>query len=366
MSRTLFRAVALAYLRHWAAIFVAVLAIYLVADFVDRAKSYTGPHWMVNALVLYGYKALVTARQLAPASLLIGAGAAVSSLRRTGEVTAMRSLTLGPWALYAPIGAVALVISLALVAFDEVWVVKAGQRVDEITLQRFGGWGDWRFYNTPKQWFRTGDRIIHLRGGGSQEGYNEVTLLRMTPEFRLEQRIDARLMRFAGGTRWRLVDAVERTFDQRGGTALRRLPELVVDLGVDGEAFIIRQGRPEQMRIPELEEQIGNREAVGLPVAQYVLALHNRFAYPLAGLPAALLAVGLALRPGRKGHLTVALVEGLTVVMVLWGMMVIARALVVGERIGAGVAAWLPVIVLVVSASGLWLRREGRLGWRGS
>jgi lipopolysaccharide export system permease protein len=89
------------------------------------------------------------------------------------------------------------------------------------------------------------------------------------------------------------------------------------------------------------------------------LTLHNRFAYPLAGIPAALLAVGLALRPSRKGHYTTALVESLIVALVLWGMMVISKTLVLTGRIAAGPAAWAPVVLLLLVAGGIWLQLEG-------
>jgi lipopolysaccharide export system permease protein len=76
-------------------------------------------------------------------------------------------------------------------------------------------------------------------------------------------------------------------------------------------------------------------------------------------LPAAMIAVGLALRPGRRGHLTVAIIEGVTVAVVLWGLMVILRTLVTAQHVSAPVAAWAPVVLLSVLAAALWARREG-------
>ena len=111
-----------------------------------------------------------------------------------------------------------------------------------------------------------------------------------------------------------------------------------------------------------LREQIAAREEVGLASRQFALVLHNRFAYPLAGFPAALLAVGLALRPGRKGHLTVAIVEGLLISVTMWGLMVVCRTLALSERMAPALAAWLPFVLLVVAATVQWLRGEGRLG----
>jgi lipopolysaccharide export system permease protein len=358
---TLFWYVVRTYLRNAVGIFLAVLTVFLVVDFVDRARAYTGEGWVWDVLRLYANKALVAAQQLGPAALLLAAGTTVSALRKRGEVTALGALTFGPSALYVPIALCALLACLGLIAFDEAVVVKAGRRVDEITTQRFNRWGDWRFFNSPKQWFRRGEHVFFLRAGGAEEGFEDVSILSLTPGFELKRRLDAASMRPAEGTRWVLSDVVERTFGPGERTQVRTLPEAEYDFGVPPTSFRIRPGRPEQMRTEVLREQIAVRSEVGLTTRQYSLALHNRFAYPLAGLPAALLAVGLALRPGRKGHLTAAVVEGLLVAVTMWGLMVVCRTLVLTERLPAGVAAWLPPLILVGAAGALWLRHEGLL-----
>ncbi|XXF75621.1 LptF/LptG family permease [Myxococcaceae bacterium GXIMD 01537] len=359
MRPTLFQYVVRTYLRSAVGIFFAVLAVFLVVDFVDRARAYTGEGWVGAVLELYANKALVATQQLGPAALLLAAGITVSSLRKRGEVTALGALTFGPSALYVPIGLCALLVCAGLIAFDERVVVNASRRVDEITTQRFNRWGDWRFYYSPKQWFRRGEHVFFLRAGGPEEGFKDVSVLTVSPGFELKRRLDAEAMHPLEGTRWRLTGVVERSFGPGGSTQVRSLPEAEYDLGVPGSAFRIRPGRPEQMRTPVLRQQIAVRSEVGLATKQYQLALHNRFAYPLAGLPAALLAVGLALRPGRKGHLTAAIVEGLLVAVAMWGLMVVCRTLVLTGRLPAAVAAWLPCLILAVAAVALWLRREG-------
>jgi lipopolysaccharide export system permease protein len=358
---TLFFYVLRAYVKSAVGILAAVLAVFLVVDFVDRARAYTGEGWVWDVLRLYGNKALVATQQLGPAALLLAAGATVSTLRKRGEVTAMRALTFGPAALYVPIGLCAVAACLGLIAFDETLVVKASRRVDEISTQRFNRWGDWRLYYTPKQWFRRGEHVFFLRAGSAEDGFQDVAILTITPRFQLSRRVDAEAMYPLAGTRWRLTGVVERSFLPDGSTQVRTLDEVEYELGVPASSFRIRPGRPEQMRAAELREQIVARAEVGLASRQYELTLHNRFAYPMAGLPAALLAVGLALRPNRRGHLTAAIVEGLLIAVTMWGLMVVCRTLVMTERLAPMVAAWLPAVVLSVAAAVLYLRREGLL-----
>jgi len=362
VSRTLLRHLAAEYLRLVFGILFVLVAIFLVGDFVDRAKSYTGPHWAQDVSVLYSYKALLTIQQLAPAALLLGAGMLVVGLRKRGELTALRALSFGPWTLFAPVVAVTVLASLGLIAFNEVFVGHASRRVDEITLQRFHRWGDWRFYYQPKQWFRHDDRLFYLEHGNVQTGFKNVTVLRLSPDFRLLERVDADRMASVDGARWHLTQVVDRTFPAPGESQVSNLKDAVLDLGITEPELNIRTGKPEQMPIPELRRQIRARSEVGLPVAQYVLALHDKFAYPLAAIPAALLALGLALRRERSVELSAAVVQGLVITIGMWGVMVVARTLTLSGRIPPVRASWMPCLLLLVAAAAVmvpsrWLHR---------
>jgi lipopolysaccharide export system permease protein len=223
VRNTLFGYVLRTYLRFAAGILFGLVMVFVVVDFVDRAKSYSGAGWVMDVAKLYGYKALVAVQQLGPAALLLAAGTAVSALRKQGEVTAIRALTFGPSALYVPVLVCSLLACLGLVAFDETVATHAGRRVDEITTQRFNRWGDWRMHYSPKQWFRRGDRIFFLRGGSAQEGFRDVSIFTVSQDFQLLKRLDAAEMHSVEGTRWRLSNVVERGFAGEGKTSVKQL-----------------------------------------------------------------------------------------------------------------------------------------------
>jgi lipopolysaccharide export system permease protein len=206
--------------------------------------------------------------------------------------------------------------------------------------------------------------VFYLRKGSADSEFEEVTIVRLTPGFRVEQRIDAQRMKNIYGTRWVLTGIVNRQFTERGATTVELVDRAEYDFNATVSDFRILPGRPEQMRLADLSEQVRARDRVGLPSGQFALALHNRFAYPLAGTPAALLTVGLALRLRRKGHITAALVEGLMIAIALWGMMVVFRTLVMAQHLSPVIAAWAPFSVLTAGSVALWLRHEGKLRWR--
>jgi len=345
--------------------FLAALAgvvfVFLAVDFVDNAAGFTGPDWVSAVLVLYANKAAVVAYQIAPAALLLGAAVATSSFRQTREYTAMRSVGLGPWRLGLPVVTVALLAGAVLVVLNDVVGVEAAERAEQIQAVRFGRGGDLRRYLTwrePKRWFRGADgrRIYDLRGTLPGGGFERVTVLEMTPGFRLARRVDAVRMRPAADGAWILDDVEERLFLPGGTMVLDVAGQRTYRFDEPPGTFAVAPGRPSQLRWRTLLEQIGLRRRLGLPVAPFQLERYNRLAYPFAGVPGVLLACALALRRGRKGHVSAALVEAVGVSLLFWGVQGVTYALGLSGRVPPWIAAWAPNVVFL--ALGVWAVRR--------
>jgi lipopolysaccharide export system permease protein len=339
-----------------------VLAIYLAVDFVDNANAFSGPGWVWVALELYANKAAVVAYQTVPSALLLGAALTASGLRQTREWTALRSVGLGPWRLAAPILAVALAFGLAMGLLNDRVGVRAAERAEEILGTRFvrgGAARRWQALRQPKRWFRSPDgrRIYHLRGALPGGGFEGATVLEVTPEFRLSRRIDAAAMRPAEGG-WLLADVEERRFREDGTMSLEKAAERRYQFAEPPEAFAIVPGRPSQMSLAVLTGQIRLRRQLGLRVADFELERHGRGSALLIGLPVGLLALALALRPNRKGHVAAALVEAVGVSLALWAAQGVALASGVSGRVPPAAAAWAPFVLF--SLAGLAALRRVR------
>jgi lipopolysaccharide export system permease protein len=339
----------------WAilAALTGVVAIFLAVDFVDNAGGYGGPGWIPAVLELYANMALVVVRQVAPAAMLLGAGIAASSFRQTREYTAMRAVGLGPWRIAGPAVAVVLLAGGALVLMHETTGVRAAERVEEIRTFRFGGGGDvvrYQAARAPKRWFRgrDGRHVYHLRAALPEGGFDGVTVLELGPRFRLARRIDAARMR-PDGAEWILEGVEDRTFLPDGGLRLEVAAERRYRFDELPETFAIVPGRATQMRWKTLVSQIGVRRRLGLRAADFELERYNRLAYPLSGVPGALLAIALALRARRKGHIAASLIEAVGVSLVFWGVQGVTWALGLSGRVSPWLAAWAPNLIFLVA-----------------
>jgi len=332
-----------------------VVVLYLAVDFVDNSSAFQGPGWGLDVLALYANKAAVVTNMVAPAAILLGASIAVSGLRATREWTAMRALGLGPWKVAAPVLAVTLVLGIGLVVLQDAVGVRAALRADEIRQVRFGRGSDAGNYlasRQPKRWFRghDGRRIYDLRGHTPDGGFLDVTVLEVDEHFRLTRRIDASGMVPDRGE-WILRDVEDRAFAPDGTMRIERAPERRYRFDEPPEAFAVVPGKPSEMRFRTLLRQIAIRRGLGLPTVELELERDNRLAYPLAGVPGALLALALALRRNRKGHISAALVEAVGISLVFWGAQGVAWAFALSGRVPTVVAAWAPNAIFLASGA---------------
>lgn len=366
MSRQLVKYVASLYLQLLLGALGGLLVVYLVADFGDRLKAFIDKP-LADVALLYWLKALVALQQLGPAGMLLAAAATVSTLRKRGEWVAMQSLGLSRAAVLGPVLGCSLVAWGALTAFDELVVTQAGTRMDHLLVNTFQSWGDFRFFYFPNQWLRAGPHIFQVRGERDDEGaQHDVTVLELDADFGVTRRLDVERLQSLGGDRWSLWGVEERRFEGPAQLTWAHHDHLELSLaGTAPETFRVQVGRPEYMRAGDLIDQRAIRAAVGLPAGRFELALHNRFAYPMTGVAAALLAMTLALRPNRRGHLTLALVEGLLVAVILFSLLLVTRALALGNHLSAPGAAWGPVLGLAAVSVALWWWQEPGAVWRG-
>ncbi len=339
---------------------VAVVVLFVAVEFAEGAGLFQGAGAFQDAVRVYLYRAAAVAWQTAPAAMLLAASLTATGIRKTREYDAMRALGLGPWRVAVPVLAVAALVAGGMVIFDDLFAAGAAARADEIKAARGKGTVAWSRWQDRKTWFRgrDGKRIYELRAAGPDGSFERVTVLEMGPGFRLARRIDAARMIPGPDGEWILEGLEERRFPPDGDMAFERAERRAYRFDEDPMAFAVRPGWPAQMRREVLAEQVAVRSRLGLPTSEYAIEWHRKLAYPFAAVPAALLALALALRRGRKGFVTASLVEAVGVSLAFYGMQGLAWSMARSGRLPPMAAAWLPDVVFALA--GLWALRRFR------
>lgn len=345
------RYLARSYLRVALSTFLAIIAVILVIDFADRAYSFKGEGWFGNMLRLYANLAIDLGYQAAPSAFLVAAGITVSSFRAQGELTGYLALGNRPARLLCTVLATVSLCCLGLLILHETVAADAARRAEEIKIRDFRRPQNIGAYFQQSQWFRSGKWVYNLRER-SGAGFRNVTLYELDDAFSLVRRVDAETMDPGEGG-WVLGSATVTTFREGERMERRELPRYVLDLPERPEDFQLRTGRPRHLPLRELLAQIRLRQRLGLEDVGYRQELYRRVAFPFSAVPASLVAVRLALRRSRRGHLAASLGEGILLSLLLWTLFTIFQAFGLSGAISPAVSGLAPLGIFLVMGLGL-------------
>jgi LPS export ABC transporter permease LptG/LPS export ABC transporter permease LptF len=133
-----------------------------------------------------------------------------------------------------------------------------------------------------------------------------------------------------------------------------------LSLQLDPESVFPREGPQRglnEMSIADLRTEVARIETAGQSPHNAIMAIHQKFSFPVACLVFAIIGLGLGVSNRKDGKFA-SMVLGLSVVFVYYAIFVVAEALTKGQILNAVLARWVPNVVL--GAAGIAL-----LIWRG-
>ena len=317
------------------------IVIFIVVDVIEKIDVFLDNR-APAALILQYYVNLApyVVVTVLPVALLLATFLALGQLNKFGELTAMRASGLSLLRIMRPVFAVALVsvgVSLLLGEF----VVPPATRVRD------------QIYNERIQHVAvvngTERADITYLGQGGRIWY---TRLYVVPERRMHE---VTLQEFRGGALWRRIDAAEASWDGRrwvfvsGFTRTfqngREFAVAFTRLAVGGlaerpEDFAKRDVQPDGMNYFELRRYIERLRASGARVANYLVDLHVKLAFPMICLVVVMIggamATGLRMQSAAMGF-------GLSVAIsfLYYGVLRAGQAMGHNGALPPYVAAWL-------------------------
>lgn len=341
------------------ALALALVALFLVIDFGDWLRIYTGKP-PSDVAQLYWYRSHLALVQFAPAALVLTGGLTITLIRRRGEWTALKALGASPWAVLRPVVIVCLAGALVLFAFQELVVSRSGPQVDRIMVERFDRWGDFLSVYTPRRWFRAGPWLINVRGEANAEQLQDVRLFELDANGRLTRWLEGRALISAASGRWRLEDATELSFHDAEARAGVVKGTLELELPLRPEITRLAVGRPEWLPVSTLVDQVGVLGSLQLPTEAARFAIHQRGTSLLVTALAALITALLALASRNRPSIPLALISGGVLYGTLFVVQMICRSLALNGHLAPPLAAWLPSVLLVFAVAAL-MRRSWRL-----
>jgi LPS export ABC transporter permease LptG/LPS export ABC transporter permease LptF len=298
---------------------------------------------------------------ITPLSVLIGVLVVFGIMNRNSELTAMKATGISLYRITVPVLVIAAMLSLALFAFDELYLPQANRRQEALrnvikgkpasTVEHPGR--NWMFgEQRPGQpavifYYQYFDPDI--------DTFGNITVFEFDPgTFTLSKRIFATAAEWQPNLNaWVFEDGWERTFNGPEVATYRAFPVSTFPEVTESPSYFTREVRPSsEMSFGELAHYIHSLRQSGFNTVPLRVQLNHKLAYPLITLVMGVLAIPFALSMGRRGSLSgIAVAIGVA----------IAYYVVSGFFENMGNVSWLPAFLaawspdLLFGLAGAWL-----------
>lgn len=321
------------------------IVIFIVVDIFENLDVFL-EHHAAAALVMryYLYRAPEVVVQVLPVALLLATFLALGQLNKFGELTAMR---IGGWSLIRilrPVFAIGVGATIVALLLGELVVPGANReryRIYNLQIQRIE-----RPTETERSdvtYLGEGGRIyfIHLYLIREQR-MHEVSL----QEFRsgeLVRRIDA-AEAFWDRRRWVFASGYLRTFEH-GRERAQAFDRMAVNgLPERPDDFAKEARQPAEMNYVELRQYVEKLRASGGRVANYLVDLHLKLAFPLVNLIVVMIGASLATRL-RMQSAAVGFGLSIGIAFFFFGLMRTGQALGHNGALPPYLAAWMADLI---------------------
>jgi lipopolysaccharide export system permease protein len=292
---------------------VAFLLIYITVNIFEEIDNFIDHDATVHNIARYYFYALpFVMTYVIPVSLLLGTVFSMGIMARRNELTALLTSGVSLKRIAAPIFAVAILVSIGSVFFNDAVVPRANRKKNDVMRHDIEG----RVRANPdvKSDFR------YLGMGGFiylAQTYNHANqtlydvVVQQFDENTLVRRIDAKRARWIRD-HWMFLNGYERSFEDREEHVEKFDSLIVQQMTETPDDFAEEEIDEEDMNYRELTHYIDRVKRSGGTVEKYLVDLHFKLSFPFAG--SIFVLIGVALASGKRKP-SIATGFGLTLVV---------------------------------------------------
>lgn len=357
---TLFRYIFMRFARNILGVFLLVVTLILLVDFVEhlrRASDKEGIETASIAMMVFLHTPSL-AEQIFPFAVLFGSMASLLQLSRTMELAVARSAGVSVWQLVAP----GIVFSLLLGVFaTTVYSPLAAEMraaYDRMNADIFGGRSSFMDTKRSGSWLRQrgidGEAVIHAESAADQGvRLSTVTAYIFNDDDELIERVDARSAQLRPG-RWDLADARVT----RPGAGTSSFSNYVISTNLAPEQVREIFGSTQSIGFWSLPAMIDASEAAGLSAQRFKMQFQILLVQPLTFAAMVLVAATVSMKIFRFGNLIRMILTGVTAGFMLYVLTQVISDLGYSGAAPPAFASWLPAAFAMLLSLTILLYQE--------
>ena len=348
--------------RQFFAIFVPIITtfvlLYVIVDFFDRLDILLEHDATVSAATRYFlFKIPLMVTQVTPPAVITAVLLSLGLLARHNEMTAFRAGGVSLVQTAMPILVVALLISVAALAWNETVVPYSSrvfQRVNNVEIRK----RELRAVLSERHiWYHGARGFYHIDHVNKAEGaIYGLVIYRFDDTFNLQTVIEISQAHWVDG-HWRIAQALER----RIGTdppVVRPLAPEEVQIPESLDDFLEVQHEPEEMSYLMLRRWVADLTRKGIDVSQYYVELQLKLALPFASAVLAVVGAPIGGRVRRNPSIAAIVGSGIVVGFAYGVVFGLASSLGQNGVLPPVVAAWAANVIFLLLGVALFLYSE--------
>lgn len=354
------------FLRNFALVLIAFTVLFLIFTFFEligdivryRTPLVTVGDYLLNLIPFVLYN-------MTPLCSLVAVLITFGALSRSSELTAMKATGVSLYRVVAPVLVVAAILSVALFAFDELYLPQANRK-QEALLSSIKGKPAQTFLRPDRKWISGQNtspadptRIFYYQFFDPDRNvFANLTVFEFQPgTFALTRRVYASSAHWnPQSARWVFEDGWNRSFQGETTTGYNTFSVASFPEIHEQPAYFKKEERPSQeMSYDELTRYIHDLQQSGFDTTRLRVQLHRKLAYPLITLVMAIVAVPFALSTGKRGNIA-GLGTAIGVAIAYYILSNIFENLGDVNSLPALLAAWSPDLLFAMLGSYLLLR----------
>ena len=264
----------------------------------------------------------------------------LSAMTKNSEVTALKASGINIYQIIIPILSTAMLISLLTLFFNEYIVPQTNKQVEYIKRIKIEKKKARLIFNEDQIWFRGSNGYIYNvdQIDPEEKIMRRIVIYKMSPDFEIEERIDAEELRFSGGV-WVLTSAKIRRFSDGILNQVLDLHTLTLPEVTDSpDDFFQIKRHPDTMGYGELRQYVKKLRAKGYPATRYEVEKESRLAVPWIGFIMTLIASSFIPKDPRSGGQNIGIC--LIIAFSYWVILAICLSMGRGGALPPLVAAW--------------------------
>ena len=324
----------------------AFATILLISNIFDEMSVVLDNHArLTDAAVYFLLKIPFLLLQITPLAVLLATLFCMGGLAKSNEVTAMRTGGASLFFLIQPVLAVALVISLVSLLFNELVVPWANRTAAEVRRTNIE--------HAPLVSKTTRSKVAFIGSQGhiyyiktfdeGQESMQEVTIFEYL-DGAIKKRLDAETAHYESDG-WHFYNGTLREFYRtRSGEREKETAFQETAFAVDEKPedfHVVEKKRMELMSSMELWDYIKELQKKGFPCTREWVEYYLKFSFPFANLIMAWLAFPFATQVKRTSGIVIGFCLSLMVAFIYVGFVQVGRAMGSGNLISPFWSVWL-------------------------